>query len=137
MKVFIATRKGQGKRSNDFCFADEGELVTFGSECDGESVDGRCGCRRCLTGLSTGKPTTTFAVAESELDRAQYVERIKAHLIDGGWGKYSTDEEMREWATGDADELLRLAEHFSVGAVIEKRGVRIQQRIPAPTPSIN
>ena len=41
------------------CWCEEGELVRFATECDGERVDGRCGCRRSMTGMSTLKATTT------------------------------------------------------------------------------
>ncbi len=46
MKVLTATTKTQGARKNDFCFCDEGEMVMLGSECDGETADGSCGCKR-------------------------------------------------------------------------------------------
>ena len=35
MKLLTTTRDGQGKRSNDFCFAEEGEIAYFGSRAPG------------------------------------------------------------------------------------------------------
>ena len=51
MKVLVGTKETQGQRSNDFSWAEDGELVMFGSECDREDVDGTCGCRRAMSGL--------------------------------------------------------------------------------------
>ena len=55
MKMLVATKETQGKRRNDFCWATEGELVRFAFQCDGEAVDGRCGCRRSFCGLDSHK----------------------------------------------------------------------------------
>ncbi|OGV70911.1 MAG: hypothetical protein A2283_22065 [Lentisphaerae bacterium RIFOXYA12_FULL_48_11] len=65
MKVLVATRRTQGRRDNDFNFCEEGELLIYGSECDAEAVDGHCGCRRALVGMTSGKATTTFLVQGS------------------------------------------------------------------------
>lgn len=48
MKVLVATSKGQGKRSNDFCWTEEGEYASIGFICrkDKENPDGGCGCGR-------------------------------------------------------------------------------------------
>ena len=59
-KVLTATAATQGMRKNDFSHTEEGELVTYGLECDCEQVDGVCGCKRSLVGRSTHKATTTF-----------------------------------------------------------------------------
>lgn len=53
MKVMVATREGQGFRENDFSWTKENELVGFTSECDGETIDGNCGCRRSMSGFDT------------------------------------------------------------------------------------
>jgi hypothetical protein len=59
MKVFVSTKDGQGIRNNDFSWTNEGELVKFALECDGEKIDGKCGCRRSMSGFDTHKATTT------------------------------------------------------------------------------
>ncbi len=109
MRLFTATRLTQGQRENDFCWAEEDELVRFPFECDGESVDGGCGCRRSMAGICSNKATTTFKVVELAIGKEvlQFVTRIP-------------DEEL--------DALLDAAASFPIGAVCEKRGDHIQQR---------
>ncbi len=130
MKVLVATKQTQGQRKNDFCFCTEGELVKFGMECDGESVDGSCGCKRALCGMDTSKATTTMMVVDlptvsPEGFRAKWHEAMTRE----GWLKHGTEDENRKWEADDCAELLRLAEFFAVGAVIEKRGRRYAQRV--------
>ena len=54
MKLLVATTKTQGQRKNDFCWVPEDEIVQFAFVCDGEKIDGSCGCRRSMSG--TGRP---------------------------------------------------------------------------------
>lgn len=122
LRVLVATKETQGRRKSDFCYANEGELVCFPFECDHEKVDGRCGCRRSMSGLDTRMATTTFKVVESELSRYEF-ERLFA------------DSERKagfEVTEGDAGrlsaQLLNLAERFPVGTVLEKRGDKVQKR---------
>ena len=77
MKVLVGTKDTQGKRKNDFSFTDEGELVTFGTECDREAVDGHCGCKRSLVGMKTRKGTTTFKVVEKKISKVNYLQALK------------------------------------------------------------
>ena len=69
MKVFVATKEGQGLRQNDFSHAEEGELVLFSYGCDRDkdNVDGGCGCRRSMDGFKTLSGTTTFKVVDMEM----------------------------------------------------------------------
>ena len=67
MKILVATKEGQGQRKNDFCWAEEGEVVKFPSECDRETVDGRCGCRRSMSGANSLKGTKTMKVVEFDI----------------------------------------------------------------------
>ncbi len=127
MKVFVATTETQGQRKNDFSFVKEGELVTFGFECDGEDVDGSCGCRRCMSGVETHKATTTFKVANLPLSKEEYTERIIQSGRDGGWVKDPDSEGVARFKE-TAEELLTLAEGFPLGVVLEKRGNGIQAR---------
>ncbi len=123
MLVLVATKTGQGKRKNDFCFVDEGELVHFCFECDGETVDGSCGCRRSLSGATSHKATTTFTVVEKEISPEEYRRVIHQSYLDAGWKDLNTKETYLE-----ADELAKMATHFGVGALLEKRGTTIQTR---------
>jgi hypothetical protein len=125
MKVLVATTQKQGQRKSDFAHATEGEFVSFAMECDGESVDGRCGCRRSFAGFVSHKATTTAMVVEMDLTEAQFVAAYKESMTSAGWGAYMTDDEF----VRDARELLNLAKKVPVGTVIEKRGVNIQTRV--------
>lgn len=129
MKVLVATKLTQGQRGNDFSHADEGELLGFTSECDGEPVDGKCGCRRAFSGLVTHRATTTAQVVERpELDLAGYVKAMRASLASGGWTAHMSAKEADAWAREDATELARMAEAFPVGMIVEKRGAKVQER---------
>lgn len=123
-KVFVATLQTQGRRKNDFCFAKEGELLRFTTECDGERVDGPCGCRRALSGMESQKATTTFTVQETSLSKERFAETLAASYAAAGFGAILTPEFVRE----EAAELLRLASSFPIGCVIEKRGNSMRTR---------
>ncbi len=122
LPVLVATREKQGQRHNDFCWCDDGEPVRFAFACDGERVDGRCGCRRSMTGMSTLKATTTVRVELLPMSREQFVSVLKASYGKSGFPL--DDGAVKE----EADELLRLALPFSAGVVIEKRGDEMRQR---------
>ena len=128
MKVLVATKKGQGKRKNDFMWCNENELVGFGSECDREKIDGNCGCKRSLVGLANHRATTTFKVIEVEIHPMNLLESIKQSLIDGGWAKYMNEKELNKLAREDMRSILELSRSFSVGKTIERRGNRFQTR---------
>lgn len=123
LPVLVATRETQGQRSNDFCWCDEDEPVRFTTECDGERVDGRCGCRRAMTGMSTLRVTTTVRVQHLPLTREQFVSLLKSSYEKSGFP--FSDEDVRK----EADELLRLARAFPPDRVIEKRGDQLQSRV--------
>ena len=125
MKVLIATTKGQGKRSNDFCFANEGELVGFSLECDGERIDGGCGGRRSVVGFDSQKAATTFEVVERPLTEQEFCELHWKRLCKGGWDSIDV---QRDVSDKQAKELLRLANRLPIGSVIERRGHDIQVR---------
>ena len=134
MKILVATNKTQGRRKNDFCHTTEDELVMFAFECDGETVDGSCGCRRSFSGCDSHRATTTALVEERLLDTKGYAEIILKALQDGGWVNDPADDEGREWAEKDATELARIADTFKVGAVIEKRGNTLNSRFMLTVP---
>ena len=128
MKLLVATSKGQGKRKNDFNFCNEGEIVTFVFECDGESIDGRCGCRRSLSGVDTRKSTTTMKVIKSSMTKEDVAEAIYNSLEKGGWINMMCKEWGIKTASKDTEELLKVASSFKVGDIIEKRGDKFQVR---------
>ena len=123
MLMLAATKKTQGQRSNDFCWANEGELVRPGSVCDGEhDPDGPCGCNRSMVGLDSHKATTTIEVIDSPLDRCEIVEMfVKSHK-DCGWIVNQEEIEIM------VDTLGVVAEDFGVGAVPEFRADVFERR---------
>ena len=125
MKVFVATREGQGARPNDFFWTLDEELVTFGSECC-EAIDGPCGCRRSMVGLMTRKATTTFTVVDLALTSEEYFKIVRESTARS-FGLLPP-KEIDRWARGDFEELVRMAAAFPVGAVLEKRGGAIRER---------
>ena len=121
MKVLTATNDTQGQRKNDFAGTEEGELVIFGFECDQE-VDGWCGCKRSMSGLTTLKATTTIKVRDiPDQTESMMVDKIKSHLMTY-W--HFTGQAAQDTAKKDAAELIRLASSFQAGDVLERRGKR-------------
>lgn len=128
MKILVATKETQGQRKNDFCHANESEVVTFTSECDGESVDGGCGCRRSMGGTVSHKATTTMKLIESNMSKEDFKAVIRKSLETAGWLGLTSKAKADAWVTKDANELLRVASYFQVGDIIEKRGNKFQVR---------
>jgi len=128
MKVLVATNETQGQRRNDFHHAETGELVRFGSECDREAVDGKCGCRRSMSGMTSQKATTTMTVEDRpgfELD--DLILAVAESLGNGGWLSGDVEESL-EWATSTAEDLAAAADFFPVGTIVEKRGRDMKER---------
>ncbi len=130
MKIFVATSETQGTRANDFCFTTEGEIVRLGFECDGETVDGACGCRRSLFGVRSRKATTTFKVVEMEIDEAELAAEIFVSMKEAGWVLEGNWDFWRAGAAREARELLRDAASFEIGDVVERRGAVYRCRRP-------
>ena len=124
MRMISTTKAGQGVRPNDFSWTQEGEIAGIGFECDGEAIDGRCGCRRSFTGMTTHKATTTAKVVDTGLSREEYISRYIEASVEA-WGD---DKEIREISAKDAEMMLSFAEGFPVGTILEKRGSKIQER---------
>lgn len=133
MKVLVATTKTQGQRKNDFAWARPGELVTYGFECDRETVNGKCGCKRALVGVETRKATTTFVVEDrSDLTVDAIKDRLAKALAAGGWLKGDgseldrrmLDASLMDWQTLQA----QVAAACAVGTVVERRGNRFCRR---------
>jgi hypothetical protein len=128
-RVLVATHEKQGQRKNDFCWATDGELVTLPMECDGEAVDGGCGCRRCFSGVESFRSTTTAKVVDRpDMDKAALTAVLAESLDKAGWAKSLSKKTVASWAKRDAAELLRIAARFHIGDVVEKRGNAVQVR---------
>lgn len=128
MKILVATKDQQGRRKNDFCHAVEGEIVSFVSECDGEAVDGQCGCRRAMSGLTSHQSTTTFKCVDLPITVDELKGKVKDGLGSGGWLEGSTPNEVKEWVADDSQELMRIADSFRIGDIVEKRGDTYRSR---------
>ena len=123
MKLLVATKETQGARANDFYGANENEVVVFSFECDSE-IDGFCGCRRAMTGVDSGAGSTTFKVIESNRTlkdiKNVFIERYKKIGIEA--------DEAKEMAEESAKDLAEVANQFSLGQIIERRGYDFQAR---------
>ena len=136
LKVMVSTHETQGTRANDFCWVPDGELVNFAMECDGEAVDGSCGCRRSMGGLISHKATTTIRVVEREMTTEQYVQAVYDSYVSGGWAAIDTGEDWKEIAQADVEDLLQIADTFPLNSVLEKRGNTFVLRGPATAPEV-
>jgi hypothetical protein len=125
-RILVATKKMQGKRKNDFCWAKEGEPVHFGFECDGGSIDDSCGCRRSMSGVLSGKGTTTVLV--KRVSRPAIVKMVKNLFkhYETGWKMSHAD--ARDFIHDELRDLAKVAGNFPEGAVLEKRGDNFQER---------
>ena len=129
MRAFVATKETQGKRKNDFCFAEEKEMVWFGGECDNEPIDGACGCKRAMCGVKTRLATTTFAFVEYGDEDA--IKRCLRQFYQGsGELNYYGVEKTNEIIDQDIAYLTSIQNAIPVDAVLELRGRNIQVRIP-------
>ena len=123
IKVLVSTKETQGQRKNDFSFANKGELLTMGSRCDGARVDDKCGCARSWVGIDTHKATTTAGVIEIEMTPEEYEQKLYISLKNA-WG----EEAANELGKKDAKEMLRIANFFATGSVLENRNSKVVQR---------
>mgnify|MGYP004457341045 CR=1 FL=1 len=123
MLFLVATKETQGKRKSDFSWTTDGEPVMFGSECDGEKVDGKCGCKRAMSGVTSAKATTTMKVADVSEDAIR--AGMVGHLVKN-WG--FDEAEAKEYIEDQVKELHRIAEFFGEGTVLERRGRQFGER---------
>ena len=128
MKILIATHETQGQRKSDFSHVPDGEIVSpNGFECDGERVDGSCGCRRAFSSLGEASTaTTTAAIEDRDISRDQLIEVVRDSRTRGGWAK--GDDSDAGWFAEEADEIIRVGAKFPAGAVIERRGEKVIMR---------
>jgi hypothetical protein len=137
MKILVATNEGQGKRKNDFNFCYEGEAVKYAFECDGETVDGGCGCRRAMSGIVSFKATTTFKIVDSPVSKEDYILAIlDSERQSFGLAWSDNDKQLIAEIREDANQLLQLAKMAPEGTVLEKRGDYIKVRVSPPRKSV-
>ena len=130
LKVFVATKLGQGMRGNDFYWCTEGELVYIAMRCDNGHVDDACGCRRSMSGMDSAKATSTFQLEQREMTREQYIGALRDSMQRSGWIDLAAEggAEDESWITEQADEMLRLAAGFEPGDIVEVRGDDLRVR---------
>ena len=130
MKYLVATKETQGRRKSDFFWCEEGEPVSFSFECDSDknNIDGRCGCRRSMSGVRSHKATTTMKVVDLSISKAKLEKILRRNLSEGGWLVNKKPAETKARIRYEIDELMRIAKGFDIGAVIEKRGNKFQIR---------
>ena len=128
MNLLTATSETQGQRTNDFNWCTEGELVKFGMECDGEEVDGSCGCRRSMVGVQCNKATTTMKVIQIEMTRESLTNDLRDNYKEGGWYDLMGAESAEKSIRREVEDLIRLSDSFPVGSIVEKRGNKFQVR---------
>jgi len=117
MKILVATAEGQGGREDDFCLADEGEIVMPVMACD--QTHEACACSRAMVGVRTGRETTTAIVVESDMSRAEYRRAIREAVTSKQLAGLNVPATIFD---AQADEYLRLAAELPLGVVIERDG---------------
>lgn len=133
MNLLVATTTGQGGRPNDFCYAEEGEILFFPSECDDEGIDGACGCQRSMAGLFSGRMTTTMTVAEvPDLTVDGLKALLRARLTQDGWDFPAAT--LTAIVDEDVAALIQVANDIPLGRIIERRGEVFQTRVRASPP---
>ena len=94
-------------------------------ECDGEYVDGKCGCRRSFSGMDSLKATTTARILNLPITEEQYLEAYQNAMNKAGWDKLMQLADIKD----EVKYLLQLASNFDEGTIIEKRGPKIVERL--------
>ena len=118
--MLTATAQTQGRRTGDYHWCIEGELVTTSimiCDRDAGDPDGGCGCGRGWNGLNSHKATTTAMVREVDMDFDDYVLAVESSLTAQGWTKYvdpGAPGELAAW-------MAEVAADYPVGTVMGHR----------------
>lgn len=93
-------------------------------------MQSECGCRRSLSGIDTSKATTTFKVVDMDITREEFAEKLTVFYNERRcMEKAKAAQEAKE----EVDELVRMANAFLEGDILEKRGNRLSLRAEAQT----
>ncbi|WP_308797292.1 DUF7715 family protein [Agromyces silvae] len=115
MRLLTVTARTQGERADDFCFGVNGELAWIPSPC-AESMlrpgATACECYRAFAGVTSGAPSSTALVTESDLSRREIVEAMRAGAAVNGWPPTC--------AAHLAEEMLAVAGRWPTGTVLER-----------------
>ena len=121
-KALISTTATQNDYPGDFCWTEDGEVVVSGvlGMCESHRHAGsdgisRCGCDRAWSGVSSGRHTTTAAVADVPETRDQLIQRYADRIQTS----YALSEaEAMEAATDVMGETLDFAAELPVGRIV-------------------
>lgn len=125
MKTFVATGETQNARRFDVMTCIEGELVWMVDPCPMSirDPDGPCACGRTFSGMYSAGETSTALVRDIEgLTVRDYELALTASHDDHPGCTCVVDA---PWMIGD---LMRRAERWPVGAVVERRLDRLALR---------
>lgn len=120
MKALVATDATQGARARDFTDCIDGELVWMLDPCpmSKRNPDGKCGCGRSFSGMSSHGTTTTALVRDIPgFGRHDYERALRASFEAQGWCQCCCARPVAEVV----DDLIRLALALQEGAVVERR----------------
>lgn len=110
MKVLVITAETQGRKPEDCCAAEEGELAVF---C-------HMNLPEAMVGAKSRKASTTVTVAELP-------NLTMGNLISEVWdGRMSRLSNARQLA----EQILRIASKHPVGTILEKDGADFRVRLP-------
>lgn len=121
MKVFVATAAGM--EADDYSRTIEGELVRLPVTCDSDD----CDCGQAMTGMGSGKATTTFTVRDFDISRAMYSELMWGTMLRDGWVREGNEED-EEWVRKLVTLHLDLADTFTPGVPLRLNGDRLYER---------
>jgi len=93
-------------------------------ECSAGKPDDRCGCKRSLDGLESGKGTTTFEVVLMDTSEEELTQRVVARPSSiAPFISFNL-------AARHVRDSLRVAAQLDIGKVYERRGLRVLERVP-------
>jgi hypothetical protein len=78
-----------------------------------------------IVGVHSGKGTTTFKVVDSDINESGYIEAFLQHQRETGC---PLPDNVVDELTGHANEMLRIANLFDVGDVVEFGGCKYTKR---------
>lgn len=125
MKTFVATSETQGARTSDMMTCIEGELVWMVDPCplSMRYPEGPCACGRTFSGMYSAGETSTALVRDIEgLTVRDYELALEASHEDHPGCTCIVD------APRMIGDLVRRADRWPVGAVVERRLDRLALR---------
>ncbi|MDR5698556.1 DUF7715 family protein [Agromyces aerolatus] len=123
MRILTVTARTQGERAGDFCFGMNGELAWIPGLCAAAILrpdETLCQCRRAFGGVSSGAPSSTALVVETDWSRREIVLLMRTGAAANQWEAACIPHV--------ADEMLAVAARWPTGAVLERSFVEFRAR---------